>query len=204
MEVSLIEAGLWRWTTAHPAWRSDADWPRDVGCVYFEAADAVVLIDPLVPVEDVEADRFWRALDRDVQRLERDVVVLTTCGWHDRSAAEIVARYAARGVGPAQAGAVTLPEGVIALQAPVADEVLWWLEPVRTLVPGDTVLGVGGGEIDLCPADWLDSGGSVLELARQLAPALALPIERVLTSHGEPVLTNGAAAFARAIARTAS
>ena len=60
MDVQRLADGLWRWTTFYPEWNAV------VGCVYYEAPDAVVLIDPLVP-ED-EADRFWKALDRDVKR----------------------------------------------------------------------------------------------------------------------------------------
>ena len=38
-------------------------------------------------------------------------------------------------------------------------------------------------------------------LARLMRPLLELPIERVLVSHGEPVLRDGRAALARALAR---
>ncbi len=72
MDVEQIAEGLWRWTARHPEWRPDADWPPDVGCVYYEGPDAVVLVDPLVPQDD--ADRFWAALDRDVERAARDLL----------------------------------------------------------------------------------------------------------------------------------
>ena len=74
-----IAPGLWRWTGFHEEWK------EDVGCVYFETEDGVVLIDPLVPPED--ADRFWKALDRDVRRRDAPVHVLVTVFWHTRSAA---------------------------------------------------------------------------------------------------------------------
>jgi hypothetical protein len=42
MQVARIAEGLWRWSAYYEEWR------EDVGCVYYEAPDAVVLIDPLV------------------------------------------------------------------------------------------------------------------------------------------------------------
>ena len=55
MEVTRIADGLWRWSTYYGEWRDE------VGSVYVEADDAIVLIDPLVPEERDEAERFWRA-----------------------------------------------------------------------------------------------------------------------------------------------
>ena len=80
MRVREVATGLWWWTALHPAW-TPADggpdgWEQEVGCVYYEAPGAVVLIDPLVPMED--RDRFYRALDRDVERAGLPVRVLVT------------------------------------------------------------------------------------------------------------------------------
>ena len=70
-------------------------WPRDVGCVYAETPDALVLVDPLVPQD--EEDRFWEALDRDRRRLEHlPVEILLTCAWHRRSSDVVAARYGDR------------------------------------------------------------------------------------------------------------
>ena len=84
MQVTRFAEGLWRWSTHYGEWRAE------VGCVYYEAPDAIVLIDPLVPEEPDEAKRFWEALDRDVHRAAVPVHVLVTVFWHARSAAEIV------------------------------------------------------------------------------------------------------------------
>ena len=62
MDVLEIAPGLWRWTAFHE------EWNEDVGCVYVETEDGVVLIDPLVPSDDTA--KFWKALDRDVKRHE--------------------------------------------------------------------------------------------------------------------------------------
>src|SRR5438093_459495 len=74
MQVSELAPGLWRWTAFH------AEWKQIVGSVYYEAADAIVLIDPLVPAD--EATRLWDALDRDLERAGKPLHVLVTVFWH--------------------------------------------------------------------------------------------------------------------------
>jgi hypothetical protein len=73
---------------------------------------------------------------------------------------------------------------------------------VRTLVPGDRLLGDEAGGVRVCPDSWLGylkPGLTGAELRVTLQPLLDLPVERVLTSHGEPVLTGGREALARAL-----
>jgi glyoxylase-like metal-dependent hydrolase (beta-lactamase superfamily II) len=194
--VDRIEEGLWRWTTAHPDWKPTDDWEQDVGCVYFEAPDAIVLIDPLVPADAAERERFLEALDRDVERVARPVVALLTCMWHRRSADELAARYDGRVVAPFAHEA--LPDGVRAVEARAADEVVFWLEQVHTVVSGDALLGSADG-VTLCPVSWLGSRGSLAQLRAELAPLLELPVERVLTSHGPPQLSDGHPTLAHAL-----
>ena len=187
MKVAQLRPGLWRWTAPHPAWTEGADWPREVGCLYYEAPDAVVLIDPLVPPE---RDEFFRALDRDVARAARPLVILLTVPWHERSAGELAERYAA--------GPGGLPEGVVTLPFPVVEETIYWLPEHRALVPGDTLVGQTGGGVIVCPETWLEDDAPAV-LRRSLRSLLELPVERVLLSHGEPVLTGGHAALAEAL-----
>jgi hypothetical protein len=54
--------------------------------------------------------------------------------------------------------------------------------------------------LSLCPESWLEGRGGLPRLVRDLAPLLELPVERVLTSHGPPVLVDGRAALERALA----
>ena len=195
MDVQELAPGLWRWTAPHPDWERDpapespADWPRDVGCVYYEAPDAVVLIDPLVPPE---RDVFLEALDRDVERLGLPVAILLTVSWHDRSAAELASRYSARRETAA---------GVQKLPVACADETLYWLSDHHTLIAGDVLIGDADGGIRICPASWLPDGTSASDVRRELRPVLDLPVERVLVSHWEPVLEDGHAALAAALGR---
>ncbi len=100
MQVERVEDGLWRWLVPHPDWKAGADWEPTVGCVYWEGPDAVVLVDPLLPAEGADRERFLDILDSDVTRVGNPVVVLTTCAWHERSAGELVARYRGSAVEP--------------------------------------------------------------------------------------------------------
>ena len=61
MIVTELAPGLWRWTARHPDWTEDdaGDWDSDVGCVYCEVDGGIVTIDPLVPSEQADRDRFW-------------------------------------------------------------------------------------------------------------------------------------------------
>jgi len=186
VNVAELAPGLWRWTAPHPDWQDGVDWEQEVGCVYYEAPGATVLIDPLVPPE---RDRFFEALDRDVERRGLPVVVLLTVPWHERSAAELVERYAAADEPPA---------GVEPFAVPEVDETLWWLPELRTLVPGDALLGADGG-ISVCPDSWLDERSSHASIRAALRPLLDRPLERILVSHGEPVLAGGHAALERAL-----
>jgi len=188
MNVSELAPGLWRWTAPHPDWREGADWEQEVGCVYYEATGATVLIDPLVPPE---RDRFFEALDRDVGRRGLPVAILLTCAWHRRSSDQLTERYDVardRSVG-----------NVVALPFPVAEETMYWLLDCGTLVTGDSLMGDGIGGITVCPDTWLE-GDAPQVLRQELRSLLELPLERVLVSHGDPVLENGRAALARALA----
>jgi len=196
MDVLRIDDGLWRWTAPHPDWQPAEDWPREVGCVYYETPEAVVLIDPLVPAG--EEDRFWEALDRDVERLGLPVWILLTIHWHERSLAAVASRYGARAW---RRGDGALPAGVEAVDAPEDDETLFWLPAARTLVPGDTLLGDANGGLRVCPVSWLPDGADPGRFLSDLDRLLELPVERVLVSHGAPVLVDAATALARALAQ---
>jgi glyoxylase-like metal-dependent hydrolase (beta-lactamase superfamily II) len=210
MEVTRIADGLWRWSTYYGEWRDE------VGSVYVEADDAVVVVDPLVPEERDEAERFWRALDRDVERAGAPVHVLVTVFWHVRSAAEIVRRYRGRLHASSRARAPIerraglrshvfrpgdpLPAGLEAFPSGRATEVVLWAPAHGALVPGDVLLGDADGGVRFCPESWLPAGVGHAELRAALAPLLELPVERVLVSHGTPVLEDGHAALSRALA----
>jgi hypothetical protein len=191
VRVERIDEGLWRWTGDHPDWSPKEEWPQAVGCVYVEAADAIVLVDPLIPPED--RNRFLDALDRDVARVGRPVQIMLTFDWHDRSAPELAERYDAT-VGGAP------PPSVEPFRVEPVDETLWWLPAHRAIVAGDVLLGGGEAGIRVCPDSWLEGRSTPAEIRDLLRPLLELPIERVLVSHGEPVLQGGRRRLAKALA----
>jgi hypothetical protein len=199
MEVQELRPGLWRWTAPHPEWEHAENWGPDVASIYAELPQAIVVIDPLVPAG--EDERFWSALDRDVERLGRPVHVLLTVHWHERSVAAVLDRYRATLWRPEERG--ELPEGVLAEVVRGSDwvEALFYLEPHHALVTGDLLIGAKGG-IEL-PVRWFPKGEQ--QWAEEtLKPELRerldkLPIELVLVSHGEPVLSEGRAALDRGL-----
>jgi glyoxylase-like metal-dependent hydrolase (beta-lactamase superfamily II) len=194
MDVTRIADGLWRWSTYYGEWR------ENVGCLYVEVDDAIVLIDPLVPEEPGEEARFWEALDRDVARCGLPVHVLVTVFWHTRSAARMIERYAARvhAVSGARAviarragqvhetyrGVAELPGGIVAYPTARRNEVVFWLPAHAALATGDVILGAEDGGLRFCPASWLPPGIDHASLRESLQPLRALPVERVLVSRG--------------------
>ena len=229
MELTELRPGLYRWTAPHPAYEPDpepdspADWPEQVGCVAYDAPDALVLIDPLVP------DSLWPALDRladkaplavppsgsraspgirlsrpvdtpesGPQAANRRVAVLTTIAFHRRNRDAVAERYGAS----TSRGKKTLPRGVETIPIPRAGETMIWIPEHAALVPGDRILGGRDGGLRICPDSWLrylTSGITGPELREALRPLLDLPIELVLVSHGEPVLAGGREALERAL-----
>ncbi len=196
-----IATGLWRWTAPHPEWRpgaaagSTADWEREVGSVLCLGDREAIFIDALVPEAE---ESFWSWADERAAAAER-CLALTTIGFHRRSRDRLVDRYGAS-TSRARGG---LPAGVEAVPLRGAGEVCFWIADRRALVCGDRLLGAPGGGLRLCPESWLGYLGTGLTIERlreTLRPLLELPVELVLVSHGEPVLADGHAALAEALA----
>jgi glyoxylase-like metal-dependent hydrolase (beta-lactamase superfamily II) len=200
MEIQELRPGLWRWATAHPEWEHGLHWPQVVGSVYAELPDAVAIVDPQVPADDPH--RFWEALDRDVERAGRPVHVLLTVHWHERSVETVLERYHAALWRPDQPG--DLPAGVRAETVKGSDwvEAIFYLEPWRALVVGDVLIGDGEGGVQV-PLSWFpmeEQDWARTGLKERLRGLLALDVDLVLVSHGDPVLAGGRDALARALA----
>jgi hypothetical protein len=194
-----IAPGLWRWTAPHPEWKPGArpdspeDWRQLVGSVLYEQPHAVALFDPLLPATGRAS--FLGELDRRVAG--RPVSILTTIRWHRRDREVLAERY--RGSTSRAWNAV--PAGVEPQPLRGAGETMFWLPGPAALVAGDRLIGAGPDGLGLCPESWLeDVRVDRAGLAQLMRPLLELPLERVLPSHGEPILRDGRAALARAIA----
>lgn len=199
MSAVEIVPGLVRWTAPHPEWNPRArpgsadDWEQEVGSALYETPDSVTLFDPLLPSR--ERSEFLRWLDERIA--DRPVSILTTIRWHRRDREELAERYAPNTSRAWNA----VPPGVEPRPLRGAGETMFWLPAVATLVAGDRLIGAPGGGLQVCPQSWLGAvhvnRPGLVELLRSL---LELPIERVLVSHGDPVLHGGSAALVRAIA----
>ena len=160
-----------------------------------------MLFDPLDPPPDV------RRADH----------VLVTVYWHGRSTEDVDAgrvwapsRSAQplrnRGVGVTDVfrTADELPGGIRPFQTARAAEVAYWLPDQHAFVVGDVLLGAGAkprptnAPSRLCPERWLGKQTHD-DLRASLRPVLELPVERVLVSHGKPVLCGGHAALAEVL-----
>jgi hypothetical protein len=194
-----LRPGLYRWEARHPDADPDpdpgspADWGPDVGSVAYEAPDALVLIDPLVPSDRPDVQDPLDELARG-----RPVVILTTLAFHRRSRDELAARYGAS----TSRAKRSLPAGVETVQIRGAGETMVWLPEHRALVPGDRLLGDERGGLRVPPESWLrhlPSGMRHPELREALRPLLDLPVEMVLASHGQPAVAGGREAIAQAL-----
>ena len=215
MKVAEIRPRLWRWSSAHPEWTAEDEWGPEVSS-YFVVADAtLVLIDPLVPAAEAEKERFWRALDRDVERHGTPQVLLTVF-WHTRSTQPILDRYeGARAFVPDAwpdearervpsaelypLGA-TLAAGIEAKGTEHRGEALLWIPSHRALAAGDILLGTPDGGVRTCPDSWLRPGVTGRQIRDGLRPLLELPIELLLLTHGAPLLEDAHAKLEAALA----
>ena len=191
------------WTAPHPHWRPNPEWPEQVGCVLYGAPDAVVLIDPLIR-DDLDGSA-WDWLDRAISAADLPVAVLLTAPWHERSTRDVVDRYAgvvwidrgARGGVSDLPQLRALPPGISLFRPRGVDEgqVAFFIAPERTLVVADLFLGTGDG-LQVCPSP---TTRDMNEFARSLRELQRLQPERVLVSHGQPIVQAGGAAIAEAL-----
>ncbi|HEV2124581.1 MAG TPA: hypothetical protein VGW38_17650 [Chloroflexota bacterium] len=226
MEVHQIAPGLWRWTAPHPDWQPAFDhpggWGQMVGCVYFEAPDGIVLIDPLVPPAGTpDHDRFWQHLDRDIERVGQPLTILLGLEGHERSAQTVYDRYiasmpvsiwaheTARALVRCRVtdrfGSRLLPSGITAIEIgmPYPSEVSFYLPAHRTLVCADCIVGDGRLRLAGPPAEPAARARYQTAFRPTLRRLLDLPIDTVLPSHGAPVLQHGHAAIEEALAAPA-
>ena len=203
MELEQIAPHLWWWTAPHPDWgppdfQDGQGWQREVSCYALVEGDDLVLFDPLVPAG--EEERFWAALDDDVEH-HGPPQILVSVFWHARSSREILERYdgaALRAHEPsapevAKRVPVTstfrdgdvLPGGVEAIAMHHMDEAAFWLPRHAALLLGDSLLGYDDG-VRPCPDSWLREGESPAELRASLERALAREPRLLLLTHGGP------------------
>jgi hypothetical protein len=209
-----ITEGLWRWTARHPEWHP-GEFGAEVAGFAADARDGtLLLIDPLLPPDP---EPVLHVLDERAGAAKR-VAILISIPYHVRSSEELWKRYrndaevtihghractkrlkdkkAFREIDPA----VPLPAGVTAhaIGKPRRYETPLHLPSHSALVFGDAVAETDG-RLVMWSADKVDAKVDRFyreRFAPTLEPLLELDFDRVLVTHGQPVMKNGRKALA--------
>ena len=195
--------GLWRWTARHAEWHP-GEWGAQVASFALDAGDVLLLVDPLVPDED-----FLDPL------VNGPVAILITIPYHTRSAEPLSERYGAKIYGhPAVAKRLRkacvepidgeLPGGARAfpIGKPRRHETPIHLPSHKALAFGDSIVTTPEGELRMWHFDPVDDARKRWYRERfvpTLQPLRELSLQRILVTHGEPVLSDGSAALEAAL-----
>jgi hypothetical protein len=213
-----LAPGIWSWAARHPDWHPRSALGEAVRSYALRVGGGTVVVDPIAPQGDV--DGLARAL-APVIRGGR-VWIHVTIPYHVRDAGPLATRLVASHAAvvhghPALARRLaadvpfhavapgeTLAHGVTALPIgnPRRYEMPLHVPGRAALVFGDAVVADSGAlrvwiqrPIDDAARAWYAD-----RFAPSLAPVLAAPVERVLVTHGDPVMGDGAAALQAAVA----
>jgi hypothetical protein len=207
---------LWRWTARHPEWHP-GEFGREVACFALRAGEEALLIDPLLPPEP-EA-----VLGLIEQILGERLSILITIPYHVRSSEQIWRRFAKQADTtiwghPAAATRLDdrsafrevepggeLPAGVSAhrIGKPRRHEMPLHIPSHKALAFGDAVAEVDGALV-VWATKRVDDDTERFYRERfnpTLEPLLELDFERVLVTHGEPVMENGRSELRSALDR---
>ena len=197
-----LAPGLWRWTARHAEWHP-GEWGAEVASFAADAGEAVLLVDPLLPEDDAGV----------LERLDAlaPAAILVTIPYHARSSEALAERYGAPIHGhPAvgkrlRAGSRlkpldALPGGARAypIGKPRRFETPIHLPSHRALVFGDAIVTTPEGDLRIWHTDRVDDARARWYRERfvpTLQPLRELDLERILVTHGEPVLQGGGAAL---------
>jgi glyoxylase-like metal-dependent hydrolase (beta-lactamase superfamily II) len=206
--IELAE-GLWRWTARHPEWHPGA-FGCEVASFAVRTDRVLLLIDPLVT--DDGGDAVLDLLD---ELVRDEVAIIVTIPYHARSAEALAERLdatvhghaatAKRFADPRRLTDAPAPGGVTvhAIGRPRRFERPVYLPSHRALAFGDAIVEVDG-ELRMWCSSRLDDHRVAWYLdvfAPTLEPLLDLDVERVLVTHGEPILHEGRAELERALSR---
>jgi len=203
---SKLANGLWRWTARHPEWHP-GEFGREVACFALQAGDDAILIDPLLPPDGEPV------LERIEGILGDRLSILITVPYHVRSSEEIWRRFK----GDADTSIwghpactkrldddsgfrelepdTELPAGITAhaIGKPRRHEMPLHLPSHRALAFGDAVAEVDG-RLVVWATSKVDAKVERFHRERfnpTLEPLLELDFDRVLVTHGEPVMKDG-------------
>jgi hypothetical protein len=216
-EPQELAPGLWRWTAQHPEWHPGEFGAEVASFALEDHTGETILIDPLLPPDP------GPVLELIERQLDGRLSILISIPYHVRSSEEIRRRFrgdaettiwghpACRKRLQDQAGfrdldpgdATGLPAGVTAqaIGKPRRYEMPLHLPSHAALVFGDAVAEVGG-ELRVWSERRVDA--SVERFYRErfnptLEPLLELDFDRVLVTHGQPVMIGGRTALEGAL-----
>jgi glyoxylase-like metal-dependent hydrolase (beta-lactamase superfamily II) len=211
--VRELQPGLWHWQAPHPEWTHDQWWPQLVSSYGLDDGERLLLFDPLAVPEQIldraaERDPVvvltapWH--ERDAQLLverfgapvfapppdtaedlirkygvEREQIPE---GWYSPDLAWLLVE----GGGQAHlyGAGDRLSIGVEAFPGRSHNDLVLWIERVRALVVGDSLVDFGRSfEV---PQEVVEHGVTREQVVEDLQPLLELPAEHVLPAHGEP------------------
>lgn len=217
--VRELRAGLWHWQAPHPEWTPEQRWPQAVSSCAIDDGERLLLFDPLaVPdallalarerkpvivltapwherdaralVEQLDATLFAPPPDTAQDLIDKYGITAEEAGdgspdlaWL-QDGGDAVHRY-----GPGDRLAV----GIDAYAGREHNDLVLWVESVRAVVAGDSLVDFGRG---LALNEWLRGGVTREQVLERLRPLLGLPVEVVLPAHGG---ATDRAALARAL-----
>ena len=212
-----LAPGLYRWTARHPEWHPGEFGAEVASFAARVSADHTVVVDPLLPPEP---GPVWELLDGLVR--ER-LTVAVTIPYHARDAEPVWERYRDRGARARIAGHAGVrrrlrdtggfeelvpgdgPDGLEAFNIgkPRRNELPLHLPSHAAVAFGDALVTTPAGELRIWHNEPIDERRARFYAERfspTLEPLLALDPERILVTHGEPILSGGRAALEAAIA----
>ena len=191
VEMRDVAAGLWLWRQPHPDWREGEGWEPEVTSFAVESRGARLVLDPLAPPPG--ARDVWDRLEA----LRPQVAVVLKPD-HVRDVDLFVRWYGARAYGPQLFWRDDVPRCELVPVFP-GDELPGGLQalhdgrghmetplylPEQRAIAFADALTAPGGALRVWGTPWHEQ--RTLPALREL---LALPFERVLVAHGEPVHT---------------
>ena len=218
MSVAEVAPDLWRWTARHPDWHPSDAFGAEVASYALVADDELLLVDPLLPGgDDGDASAVLERLDL-LAESTKTTHILITIGYHVRSAEPLRARYAGHIYGPksiairlADTKTFTIlepgvpgPAGAVAhaIGSPRRTELPLWLPSHKALAFGDALVTNPDGKLRMWaqkPRDAQQIAFYRSRFAPTLDPLRDLPVQRILTTHGPPILQDGATVLAAAL-----
>ncbi len=218
--------GLWTWACRHPEWHP-GDFGAEVRSWAARGSGGVLLLlDPQLPEQAAEREQVLARLDAEATRKATSgVSIQVSVGYHARSSEELWDRYrggdvpvtvhgheavmkrlskrVARDFREIEVGA-EMPGGVVPMRIgkPKRQETPLHIKPHSALLFGDAIVGTDEG-VRAWAHDPIDERVESFYRERfnpTVEPLIELGVERLLFTHGPPVLSGGARALAEGMA----